>query len=115
VAPDKRLFAMGQTYNIGVERSNGSVTLSLTVPVAKHAENPCAVQDRVKAHVKDDIAVVNAAHVSWAGTRLDGTGTFHSTVQAISRKVSAYQRGHGLGVSLGVYAFSDLDRKRWRP
>ena len=34
------------------------MTLSLTVPAAKHAENPCAVPDRVKAHVKDSVAVV---------------------------------------------------------
>jgi hypothetical protein len=27
------------------------------------------------------------------------------------RQVSADQRGHGLGVSLGVYAFGDLDQK----
>ncbi|MFL6446596.1 MAG: hypothetical protein ACJ746_02750 [Bryobacteraceae bacterium] len=29
----------------------------------------------------------------------------------IDDKVSADQRGHGLGVSLGVYAISDLDQK----
>jgi hypothetical protein len=29
----------------------------------------------------------------------------------VDDKVSADQRGHGLGVSLGVYAFSDLDQK----
>ena len=29
----------------------------------------------------------------------------------VDDKVAADQRGHGLGVSLGVYAISDLDRK----
>jgi hypothetical protein len=29
----------------------------------------------------------------------------------VDDKVSADQRGHGIGVSLGVYAFSDLDQK----
>ncbi len=29
----------------------------------------------------------------------------------VDDKVSADQRGHGLGVSLGVYAISDLDQK----
>lgn len=29
----------------------------------------------------------------------------------IDDKVSADQRGHGLGVSLGVYAISDLEQK----
>jgi hypothetical protein len=29
----------------------------------------------------------------------------------IDDKVAADQRGHGLGVSLGVYAISDLDQK----
>jgi C-terminal processing protease CtpA/Prc len=49
---------MGQTYEVAVERPNDRMTLSLTVPAAKHAENPCAVPDRVKAHVKDSVAVV---------------------------------------------------------
>lgn len=49
---------MGHTYQLVLEKHEGRSRVTMTVPAAKHAENPCAVPDRIKAQVTDGVAVV---------------------------------------------------------
>jgi C-terminal processing protease CtpA/Prc len=56
--PEKPLFAVGQAHQLVLEKPAGRSQVTVAVPAAKHAENPCAVPDRVKAHTNDGVAVV---------------------------------------------------------
>jgi len=57
-ADRKPLFAMGQTHDLAVETPSGPSKANISIPAAKHAENPCAVPDRVRVEMIDGIAIV---------------------------------------------------------
>ena len=58
-APDNQpSFAMGQSQTMVIQKTAGPSRITIAVPAAKHAENPCAVPDRVKAEVRDGVAIV---------------------------------------------------------
>ncbi len=58
-APDSQpSFAMGQPQKMVIQKTTGASTVTIAVPAAKHADNPCADPYRVKAEVRDGIAVV---------------------------------------------------------
>jgi len=54
----KPLFAMGQSHEVVVEKPTGTSKVTITIPLAKHAENPCAVPDRVRVETSDGVAIV---------------------------------------------------------
>lgn len=56
--PEKPAFAMGQTYEILVERIGGPAIVAISAPDAKHKENPCAVPGAVQVEIRDKVAVV---------------------------------------------------------
>jgi carboxyl-terminal processing protease len=58
VPPRAPLFSMGQTHEVVVEKISGCTNLTISVPDAKHKENPCAVPDAVRAHISDGVAVM---------------------------------------------------------
>jgi PDZ domain len=58
VPPEKPSFAMGQTHELEVAKLSGPAKLSISVPDAKHKENPCAVPDAVKAYASDGVPVI---------------------------------------------------------
>jgi C-terminal processing protease CtpA/Prc len=57
-ADKKPLFAMGQSHDLVIEKVTGVSSVTVSIPVAKHAENPCAVPDRVRVEMIDGVAVV---------------------------------------------------------
>jgi C-terminal processing protease CtpA/Prc len=57
-ADKKPLFAMGQSHNLVIEKVTGTSKVTISIPVAKHSENPCAVPDRVRVEMIDGVAVV---------------------------------------------------------
>lgn len=56
--PEKPAFAMGRIHEALVGRIGGATKVAISVPDAKHKENPCAVPDAVKAEIRDRVAVV---------------------------------------------------------
>ena len=60
IGPPERqpLFAMGQSHELVVEKPSGPSKVTIAIPASKHAENPCAVPDHVKAEVSDGVSVV---------------------------------------------------------
>jgi carboxyl-terminal processing protease len=52
------LFAMGESQTMVIQKTTGPLTITIAVPAAKHAENPCAVPDRIKAEVREGVAIV---------------------------------------------------------
>ena len=55
---EKPLFAMGQAHDLVIQRLNGELKVTITIPAAKHAENPCAEPDLVNAEVSNGVAIV---------------------------------------------------------
>ena len=55
--PDKPVFAMGCRHEVVLEKTSGLSKVTIAAPAAKHAENPCAVPDRVKARIDDGVAI----------------------------------------------------------
>lgn len=53
----KPLFAMGQSHDLVIEKPSGTSKARIAIPIAKHAENPCAVPDRVKVELLDGVAI----------------------------------------------------------
>lgn len=58
VPPEKPSFAMGQMHELEVAKLSGPAKLAISVPDAKHKENPCAVPDAVKAYASDGVPVI---------------------------------------------------------
>jgi C-terminal processing protease CtpA/Prc len=57
-ADKKPLFAMGQSHDLVIEKVTGTSNVTISIPIAKHAENPCAVPDRVRVEMIDGVPVV---------------------------------------------------------
>jgi C-terminal processing protease CtpA/Prc len=54
---DKPLFAMGQSHDLVVGRANGTASVRLTAPAAKHRGNPCAEPDMISVEFRNGVAV----------------------------------------------------------
>src|SRR5690242_12956882 len=56
--PEKPLFAMASTYEVTIERPTGPATVVISVPHARHKENPCATADFLTVDFSDSIPIV---------------------------------------------------------
>jgi len=54
---EKPLFAMGQSHDLVVGRVNGTASVQLVAPAAKHRGNPCAEPDMVTVQFHDGVAI----------------------------------------------------------